>query len=661
MFYYYNALQTKSGDILPDYLVRLLDASGNEVEIFADNSGTPIVSVSGVANAAKADDLGMVRFWVPNGTYDIAIYDTTDTFKGREEGVPMYDAGSLTLDLSGTEGATLVGTPTGTVQDDIDAANAGLAARPTTAALASSTGGAMVGLDDGRDLQGYVDNIGLFNAAITGVSASATATANTVALQAALDHVAATGGLGLQLPPGELSFDDDVIIPTHDNDLSGSTAFSQIAVKGMGSGENGTFLNFSHGSLRVRSTNFHLADFRVTSADSDGIIYEPMGSDPERYAVRGITERVRSENCAGSGFVYTDAWENLMIGCFARYNGGWGIEGRDGPDFAIGCNALTIIGGQYQGNGTIGGTPVGSGGSDKSTGGGIYTGAGNHWNLYGNTIEGNVGDGLVFGERLRGCLIDGVYFEKNGRNPLDRDIRNAAPGVATDGPNSIIIRNSNFTPQDYNGTIGERAIDLYDVHDLRIVNPQFFTSGGNGFSQPPIRIRETTANRACGWVEGRYYTSTGAYPTLLTNETARFGFPRKHVFSPNFEMTKGAGDTTWGPVFIHMPGHCGRRVDANYISRAAAGSGTARIVRNLARGPAGTLFSAAATDVAYAGAVNSVYTTTNSSHNSLPGTHVEVSITRDEDHANDTLAASLRLQSVEITTYEGVISAYEIW
>ena len=152
MFYYYNALQTKSGDILPDYLVRLLDASGNEVEIFADNSGTPIISVSGVANAAKADDLGMVRFWVPNGTYDIAIYDTTDTFKGREEGVPMFDAGALTTDLSGTDGATLVGTPTGTVQDDIDAANAGLAERPTTTALASSTGASMVYyLDRGLD------------------------------------------------------------------------------------------------------------------------------------------------------------------------------------------------------------------------------------------------------------------------------------------------------------------------------------------------------------------------------------------------------------------------------------------------------------------------------------------------------------------------------
>lgn len=139
MFYYYNALQTKSGDILPDYLVRLLDASGNEVDIYADDSSTPIISVSGVANAAKADDLGMVRFFVPNGTYDIAIYDTTDTFKGREEGVPMYEAGTLTTDLSDDTGAALVGSTGGiTVQASLDA-------RPTSATLAASGGAALVG------------------------------------------------------------------------------------------------------------------------------------------------------------------------------------------------------------------------------------------------------------------------------------------------------------------------------------------------------------------------------------------------------------------------------------------------------------------------------------------------------------------------------------
>lgn len=194
MYYYYNALQTKSGDVLPDYLVRLFTSPGGDaVDIFADASGTPIASVSGVANAAKADSLGMVRFFVPNGTYDIAQYDTTDTFKGKEAGVPLYDAGTLTTDLSGDTGAALVGSTGGiTVQ-------ASLNARPTTAALASSTGGEMVGFEQTgadavlRDVRAKLREISVsvddFGAAGDGVTND---TAAVVAAQAAL--IAQGGG-----------------------------------------------------------------------------------------------------------------------------------------------------------------------------------------------------------------------------------------------------------------------------------------------------------------------------------------------------------------------------------------------------------------------------------------------------------------------------------
>lgn len=109
MFKYYNALQNKSGDVLPGYLVRLFTAGGDPVDIFADNSGTPIANDSGVANAAKADDLGMVRFWVENGTYTLNLYDTSDNFKGAETSVPMMDAGALADDLASTSGAASVG------------------------------------------------------------------------------------------------------------------------------------------------------------------------------------------------------------------------------------------------------------------------------------------------------------------------------------------------------------------------------------------------------------------------------------------------------------------------------------------------------------------------------------------------------------------------
>jgi len=138
MFKYVNAFTNRSGDSLPGYFARLFDSDGNAVDIFADDNGTPISTVSGVANAALSDENGMFRWYVANGTYDMRFYDSNDTFVSVETGVPMIDASGVYTDLSGEEGATLVGTPTGTVQDDIDA-------RPTAAVLAAPTGGEMVG------------------------------------------------------------------------------------------------------------------------------------------------------------------------------------------------------------------------------------------------------------------------------------------------------------------------------------------------------------------------------------------------------------------------------------------------------------------------------------------------------------------------------------
>lgn len=167
MFKYYNPLLSKNGDVLPGRYVRLFTAGGAEVDLFADASGTPISTVSGVANAAVSDTLGMVRFYVANGTYDLRIYDEGDNFVSAEVGVPMLDAGGVYDDLASTDaekGAALVKFSSGDTVEDLasDAAGKGaslvkmesgetaevaILARPTTAALASSTGGEMVGFE----------------------------------------------------------------------------------------------------------------------------------------------------------------------------------------------------------------------------------------------------------------------------------------------------------------------------------------------------------------------------------------------------------------------------------------------------------------------------------------------------------------------------------
>lgn len=109
MYKYVNAFTNRSGDSLPGYFARLYDSTGTEVDIFADNNGTPISTVSGVANAALSDDNGMFRWYVANGIYDIKFYDANDTFVTSEAGVPMYDSGAVVAELASSTGGEMVG------------------------------------------------------------------------------------------------------------------------------------------------------------------------------------------------------------------------------------------------------------------------------------------------------------------------------------------------------------------------------------------------------------------------------------------------------------------------------------------------------------------------------------------------------------------------
>lgn len=109
MYKYVNAFTNRSGDSLPGYFARLYDSTGTEVDIFADNNGTPIATVSGVSNAALSDDNGMFRWYVENGIYDIKFYDANDTFVTSEAGVPMYDSGAVLDDLASSTGGEMVG------------------------------------------------------------------------------------------------------------------------------------------------------------------------------------------------------------------------------------------------------------------------------------------------------------------------------------------------------------------------------------------------------------------------------------------------------------------------------------------------------------------------------------------------------------------------
>lgn len=100
MFHYFNAIQNTKGDALIGYYVKLRDSNGDEVDIFADENSTPIISVSEVANAAKVDSDGNAEFYVAGGTYSVDIYATNATSLVKTiSNVPM-------IDLAAVEGLT---------------------------------------------------------------------------------------------------------------------------------------------------------------------------------------------------------------------------------------------------------------------------------------------------------------------------------------------------------------------------------------------------------------------------------------------------------------------------------------------------------------------------------------------------------------------------
>lgn len=78
--HYFQAITNRTGDSLVGYFVRVINTvSGNTVPLYADLNGTPIVTVSGVADMAKTDENGNVSFYNDAGTYHLDIYQPDAT------------------------------------------------------------------------------------------------------------------------------------------------------------------------------------------------------------------------------------------------------------------------------------------------------------------------------------------------------------------------------------------------------------------------------------------------------------------------------------------------------------------------------------------------------------------------------------------------------
>jgi hypothetical protein len=106
MFHYFEAITNTNGGSLVGYFVRVIDpVTLATVPIYADDSGTPIATVSNIANMAKTDSAGNASFFVTPGTYHFDIYGSdAATFYRRVASIPFGVSGAtgITFTLPGT-------------------------------------------------------------------------------------------------------------------------------------------------------------------------------------------------------------------------------------------------------------------------------------------------------------------------------------------------------------------------------------------------------------------------------------------------------------------------------------------------------------------------------------------------------------------------------
>ena len=90
MFHKFDVLTDTKGNSLVGYQVGVrVTGGGGVVPIYADENGTPIQSVSGLANAALTDNAGNYSFFVALGTYDLEFRAPDGTVLATIRQVPM--------------------------------------------------------------------------------------------------------------------------------------------------------------------------------------------------------------------------------------------------------------------------------------------------------------------------------------------------------------------------------------------------------------------------------------------------------------------------------------------------------------------------------------------------------------------------------------------
>lgn len=213
MFHFFDAITNTKGDSLPGYYGQVTDGSGNIIPIYSDDAGTPVATVSGIANMAKTDTDGMLSFYVPQGTYTLTIFSTDAAT--RYKTIPNVPMGASTVTVSSGSAASsralLAAIPSPVANQSAILTESG---REGTFVFSSANLSAQVSADTAQGIYvapssdatgasgAWVRTVnGEYHAKHFGVAASNTAAANTTAAQAAINYVSSVGGV-LRFPDG---------------------------------------------------------------------------------------------------------------------------------------------------------------------------------------------------------------------------------------------------------------------------------------------------------------------------------------------------------------------------------------------------------------------------------------------------------------------------
>lgn len=85
LFHYDDVVQTDRGAGLEKWRVQAVAAGTSTVQpIYSDINSTPIYAVSGFTNMAVSDHAGNFDFYIPEGIYDLLIYNDAGVFQRRK-------------------------------------------------------------------------------------------------------------------------------------------------------------------------------------------------------------------------------------------------------------------------------------------------------------------------------------------------------------------------------------------------------------------------------------------------------------------------------------------------------------------------------------------------------------------------------------------------